>query len=183
MLHGGRSGARGDVGGGVLFNFFPAGGNRRIVEVATDQAERIKALRDEVFDCGIVFGIAFGMAGIGAAILGFLVGMVIVSQTIYATTMENLEEFETLKALGATRWYIIRIVLTQALICGAIGCALGVAVTFPLVQEARKAIPWVETPWWLPAGMIGPSLMMCCAAAIASIRAALTVEPAKVFRA
>jgi len=120
---------------------------------------------------------------LAAAILGFLVGMVIVSQTIYATTMENLEEFATLKALGASRWYIVKIVLTQALICGVIGCALGVAATFPLVREARKAIPWVETPWWLPPGMIGPSLVMCCVAAIASIRAALTVEPARVFRA
>ncbi len=118
-----------------------------------------------------------------AAILGFLVGMVIVSQTIYATTMENLEEFATLKALGASRWYIVRIVLTQALVCGAAGCALGVTATFPLVREARRAIPWVETPWWLPAGMIVPSLVMCCGAAIASIRAALTVEPGRVFRA
>jgi putative ABC transport system permease protein len=118
-----------------------------------------------------------------AAILGFLVGMVIVSQTIYATTMENLEEFATLKALGASRWYVIKIVLTQALICGVIGCGLGVAATFPLVEQARKAIPWIQTPWWLPAGMMGPSLLMCCGAAIASIRAALTVEPGRVFRA
>jgi putative ABC transport system permease protein len=118
-----------------------------------------------------------------AAILGFLVGLVIVSQTIYATTMENLEEFATLKALGATRWYIVRVVLAQALVCGALGCALGLAATFPLVREAQRAIPWVETPWWLPAGMIGPSLLMCCLAAVISIRAALNVEPARVFRA
>ena len=118
-----------------------------------------------------------------AAILGFLVGMVIVSQTIYATTMENLEEFATLKALGASRWYIVKIVLTQALLCGAIGCALGIAATFPLVEQARKAIPWVQTPWWLPPGMVAPSLVMCCGAAVASIRAALTVEPGRVFRA
>jgi len=120
---------------------------------------------------------------LAAAILGFLVGLVIVSQSIYATTMENLEEFATLKALGASRWYIIRVVLVQALICGVIGCAIGLAAELPLVTEAQRAIPWVQTPWWLTAGMIGPSLIMCCLAAVVSIRAALNVEPARVFRA
>jgi putative ABC transport system permease protein len=120
---------------------------------------------------------------LAAAILGFLVGLVVVSQTIYATTMENIEEFATLKAIGATRWYVARVVLTQALICGAIGSLVGAAATVPLVDQARLAIPWVQTPWWLPVGMIGPSLAMCAMAAIVSIRAALTVEPARVFRA
>src|SRR5262245_21023840 len=50
-----------------------------------------------------------------AGFLGFVVGMVIVSQTIYATTMENIEEFATLKAIGASRGYIRRVVLIQAL--------------------------------------------------------------------
>ena len=36
-----------------------------------------------------------------AAVLAFLVGMVVVSQANYATTMERLEGFATLKDLGA----------------------------------------------------------------------------------
>ena len=120
---------------------------------------------------------------LSAAVLGFLVGLVIVSQTIYATTMENVEEFATLKALGATRWYVARIVLIQALLCGALGCLLGLAVTFPLIDQVRRGIPWIVTPWWLPVGMIGPTFVMCELAAIVSIRAALAVEPARVFRA
>src|SRR5437762_186336 len=118
-----------------------------------------------------------------AAILGFLVGLVVVSQTIYATTMENLEEFATLKALGASTSFVMRVVLTQALICALIGNAIGVAVASPLVRTAQKGIPWIRTPWWLTVGMIGPSLVMCCLAAVVSIRAALNVEPARVFRA
>ncbi len=118
-----------------------------------------------------------------AAVLGFLVGLVIVSQTIYATTMENVEEFATLKALGASRWYVSRIVLVQALLCGLMGCIVGLGATFPLIDQVRRGIPWIFTPWWLPVGMIGPSFVMCGLAAIVSIRAALAVEPARVFRA
>jgi putative ABC transport system permease protein len=118
-----------------------------------------------------------------AAILGFLIGLMVVSQTIYATTLENLEEFATLKALGATRWFVIRVVLTQSLVCGVVGCALGLAAALPLVDKARGMIAWIYTPWWLPPAMFIPTLAMCCLAAIVSIRAALAVEPAKVFRA
>lgn len=142
--------------------------------------------RDEFAHRSQIYWISKTGAGGGilaAAILGFLVGLVIVSQTIYATTMENLEEFATLKALGASKSYVMKIVLSQALICGVIGTAIGLAATFPLVSQAQLAIPWIQTPWWLPVGMIAPSLAMCCLAALVSIRAALNVEPARVFRA
>jgi len=124
-----------------------------------------------------------GSAILTAAFLGFLVGAVVVSQTVYATTMENLEEFATLKAMGASRTFIQCVVLIQAWISSLIGCALGVAVAVPLVRVIRGAIPWVYLTWWLPAGMIFVSLSMCSLAAIASVRKAVNVDPAKVFRA
>src|SRR5205823_11804258 len=43
-----------------------------------------------------------GGAILTAAVLGFLIGLVVVSQTVYANTMENIEEYATLKALGAS---------------------------------------------------------------------------------
>lgn len=118
-----------------------------------------------------------------AALLGFLVGLVIVSQNIYATTMENIEEFATLKAIGASRRYIQKIVLTQAFVSGVIGSALGLVATFPLVKGISGSIPWVYTPWWLPLGMIAVSLLMCSLASIVSVRKAVSVEPGRVFRA
>jgi len=56
-----------------------------------------------------------GGAILTAAVLGFLIGLVVVSQTIYANTMENIEEYATLKALGAPKSLVARIVLTQGL--------------------------------------------------------------------
>jgi len=97
--------------------------------------------------------------------------------------MENLGEFATLKAMGASRWYIRRVVLIQALVSSVVGCAIGLAVTFPSVKIVRGSIPWVYTPWWLPAGMILVSLLMCSLASTVSIRKAIRVEPGRVFRA
>ncbi|HUK90165.1 MAG TPA: ABC transporter permease [Blastocatellia bacterium] len=124
-----------------------------------------------------------GGALLTAALLGFLVGLVVVSQNIYATTMENIEEFATLKAIGASRRYIQRIVLSQGLFSGVVGSSLGLAATFPLVNAVRGGIPWVYTPWWLPVGMIGVGLAMCALASVISVRKAVTVDPGKVFRA
>lgn len=124
-----------------------------------------------------------GGALLTSAFLGFLVGLVIVSQNIYATTMENIEEFATLKAIGASRGYIRRVVLIQALVSGLVGSLLGLAAVYPASQAIRGMIAWIYTPWWLPVAMIGMGLVMCALASILSIRKALAVEPAKVFRA
>lgn len=124
-----------------------------------------------------------GGAILTAAILGFFIGLVVASQTIYATTMENIEEYATLKALGASRGYVMGVVLTQALICGVFGSLLGLLASQPAVDAVRGSIAWLNTPAWLPLIVLPLGLMMCCLAALASIRTALNVDPAKVFRA
>src|ERR1700716_356548 len=123
-----------------------------------------------------------GGAILTAAILGFFIGLVVVSQTIYANTMENIEEYATLKALGASEAFVARIVLTQALICGAVGNILGLLAVVPAMNYARSLIPWIHTPWWLPMIMVVMSLLMCSLASIASVRSALTVDPGRVLR-
>lgn len=124
-----------------------------------------------------------GGAILTAAVLGFLIGLVVVSQTIYANTMENIEEYATLKALGASQVFVARIVLVQALICGAIGSVLGLLAVIPSINFAKSLISWIYAPWWLPGAMVVPSLAMCSLASIVSVRSALTVEPGRVFRA
>jgi len=142
--------------------------------------------RDEFANSSARFWIIKTGAGgalLTAALLGFVVGLVVVSQNIYATTMENLEEYATLKAMGASRGYIRRVVLAQALTSGVIGSVLGIALVFPASDGIKGFISWVYTPFWLPIVFIGIGLVMCCLASIVSIRKALSVEPARVFRA
>lgn len=124
-----------------------------------------------------------GGAILVAAVLGFFIGLTIVSQSTYATTIENIEEFATLKALGAGNWFIQRVIVTQSFISGIAGYFLGVLITRPLVQASSGTIPWVSMPWWVPAIVLGPTIAMCVLASLVSVRTALAVEPAKVFRA
>ena len=52
-----------------------------------------------------MFGTGAGVTVLIAAGLGLLVGVVVVAQTIYAATVDHIEEFGTLKAMGATNGY------------------------------------------------------------------------------
>src|SRR5579872_228739 len=118
-----------------------------------------------------------------AALLGFFVGLAIVSQSIYATTMENIEEFATLKAMGASNRFVMGIVVSESLLCGIAGYLLGVLIAVPLVSAATNTIPWLSTPWWIPLAAIPPTLAMCVLASLVSVKKALSVEPGRVFRA
>lgn len=124
-----------------------------------------------------------GSAILTAAVLGFFIGLVVVSQTIYANTMENIEEYATLKALGASRGFVARILIVESLICGTAGSILGLLGVIPALQYAKVLIPWIHTPWWLPMVTIALSLFMCCLAATASVRTSLAIDPGRVFRA
>jgi putative ABC transport system permease protein len=123
-----------------------------------------------------------GGALLTAALLGFVVGTVIASQTMYATTMENLEEFATLAAMGASRRFVAAIVLAQGLIAGTLGTALGIALESLAAESARTLVAWIYAPQWLAPSMFAIAVLMCSIASLSSVRKVVSVEPARVFR-
>jgi putative ABC transport system permease protein len=124
-----------------------------------------------------------GTAILMSAVLGLIVGIVVVSQNMYATVVDRLDEFATLKALGASAGLVRRCVVLQALILGFIGSAVGLLMTVPAVRAARSAISWVETPVWLPVVVLMIGLAMSVVASTVAVRRAINADPASVFRA
>jgi putative ABC transport system permease protein len=124
-----------------------------------------------------------GAALVTAGMLGFVVGVLVVSQTVYATTMEHIEEFATLKALGASSAQVAAMVMVQAIAGTMCGLVLGMIAAYPSMQAARPLIAWIYTPWQLTATIAVSALLMAGLASITAARAALSVEPGRVFRA
>ncbi len=118
-----------------------------------------------------------------SAFLGFLIGLAVISQTTYATTVENIEEYATLKAIGASRWTVRKLVAIQALACGLAGTAFGFAAVRPALDAARGLVTWVETPGWIYFAVSVATLFMSLLASLLSVRVAISVEPGRVFRA
>jgi putative ABC transport system permease protein len=110
-----------------------------------------------------------------------LVGAVVVGQSLYAGTRDHLPEFATLRALGSSAGYIRRVILAQALLCAAIGCALGAVVGLLVVQfSAETAMPVVVTPR-VALIILGVTFVMCCVGAISAIVKIMHLDPATVF--
>src|SRR6185503_12377907 len=64
--------------------------------------------------------------------LGCLVGIVVVAQTLYTSTMEHIREFGTVKAIGGGNGDIYLILGKQATIAAIAGFALGALQAFAL---------------------------------------------------
>src|SRR5262249_20904791 len=64
--------------------------------------------------------------------LGTLVGVVIVAQTLYASTTEHLAEFGTIKALGGRNSDVYGLIAEQAMFASALGFGVGLALTYGL---------------------------------------------------
>ena len=125
--------------------------------------------------------------GAGASILftaclGMLVGGVVISQTIYSTTMEHIREFGTLKAIGASNAYIHRIIVKQALISAVIGYAIGMGATLLIAWRSRTMPICVSMPFWLAALTLLLTALVCVVAAMVSINKVTKIDPAMVFK-
>jgi putative ABC transport system permease protein len=118
-----------------------------------------------------------------AAILGFLVGLAVVAQTVYAATLESFDDFVTLRALGATWPVLVGAIEVQSLGLGVVGGLLGIAIAEPLITLTESSlVPWIATPWWLRIFSFLCGVVICGLASLAAVRRIFTIEPADVFR-
>lgn len=129
-----------------------------------------------------MFTTGAGVAVLIAAALGLVVGFVVVAQTIYATTMDHIREYGTLKAMGAPNSYVYKVIMKQAAISAVIGYALGMIVSLFVVQGSQKGGAAILMPPSMAMGMFFLTLTMCVGAALVSINRVTHIDPAMVFK-
>ena len=129
-----------------------------------------------------MFTTGAGVAVLIAAGLGLVVGFVVVAQTIYATTVDHIREFGTLKAMGAPNSYVYKVIMKQAAISAVIGYVLGMIVSVFVVHASQKGGAAILMPAPMAVGMFFLTLTMCVGAALVSINKVTRIDPAMVFR-
>ena len=128
-----------------------------------------------------LFGTGAGAALFAGALLGVIVGTVVVAQTLYASTKEHLNEFATLRAMGSSRRYIYNVIVWQALLSAIIGFSIAALVSDVVVRlTAATALPIVITPG-LIVGLFLLTIVMCIGSSIAAIVQVTRIDPAMVF--
>jgi putative ABC transport system permease protein len=117
--------------------------------------------------------------------LGFIVGAAVVGQTFMIFVLENLRQFGALKAMGVSNGTLLRMVLAQAGAVAAIGYGLGIglaAVFFEVTGRFNVDLRGFFLPWWVAAIVALAVVLIILVASVFSIRKALTLDPAVVFK-
>ena len=115
--------------------------------------------------------------------LGCLVGVVVVAQTLYTSTLEHLKEFGTVKAIGGSNADIYRILGTQAAIAAVVGFVAGGGFALALGPAMAGIGLKLIVPPSLGAVVFAGTLVLCLASAFVSFRKVAAIDPALVFRA
>jgi putative ABC transport system permease protein len=129
-----------------------------------------------------MFTTGAGLALLVAAFMGLCVGVVVVSQTLYATTVDHLPEFGTLRAIGASNRYIYGVIIRQAVMSALAGYAVGLIVSLGIVRASRGAGPAILLPPELAVAMLVLTVVMCVGAAMISIKKVMKLDPGMVFK-
>ena len=116
------------------------------------------------------------------AIMGFVVGAIIVYQILFADVSEHLNEYATLRAMGYANRFISGIVIQQAVILGVLGYIPGVIAVHWLYGKAAAA---TNLPLYITQDraitVLIMTLAMCAISALLALRKVRRLDPADVF--
>jgi putative ABC transport system permease protein len=116
--------------------------------------------------------------------LGFIIGVAIAGQTFYLFTLENLNQFGALKAMGLSNRRLVGMILLQGLVVGLIGYGVGMGLAAAFFESTSNVtqLAGLHIPWYVMAGVAVSVLVIVILASLLSIRKVLVLEPAIVFR-
>jgi putative ABC transport system permease protein len=91
--------------------------------------------------------------------IGVLIGFAVVCLSMYMAVLQRTREIGILKSLGASRWYVIDIILREAVLLAVVGTAMGIAMSYGVQWLLRTFAPASFSPaidpsWWPIAGLI-----------------------------
>jgi putative ABC transport system permease protein len=123
-------------------------------------------------------GISFGLA----ALLGLLVGLAVVAQTLYSSVTERIKEFGTLKAMGADDRCISRFLVAQALGNAVLGSVVGLVATVLIGHFMSTPRAPVVLTWEVAAASVVLVGLICLLAAWLPYWRIRRIDPASVLR-
>jgi len=123
-------------------------------------------------------GISFGTS----TLFGVIVGFVIVALSMFSAVVDNVREFGTLKAMGATTWDLAKLLFVQALGYAVLGSTVGLFLVTRMAEGIRSPNLVLVLPWWMYAGTFGFMAILCIVASSLALVRVRSVEPGMVFR-
>ena len=123
-------------------------------------------------------GITFGTS----TVFGLVVGFVIVALTMFSGVIDNIREFGTLKAIGATNWDLAKLLLAQAIAYALVGSLLGLSAVTSIANAIRSPKLGILIGPELALGTTALMILLCILASSFALLRLRKLEPAMVFR-
>ncbi|MEL6384790.1 MAG: ABC transporter permease DevC [Cyanobacteria bacterium J06626_18] len=147
-------------------------------DVLIGSTEDFAQIEREYWANGTGIGFIFGL---GVSV-GFIVGIVIVYQILYSDVSEHLPEYATLKAMGYTDNYLLRVLIQEALILAVLGYIPSIALAFGLYYLAAAATMLPITMTTRRAITVFVlTVVMCSVSGAIALRKLRTADPADIF--
>jgi putative ABC transport system permease protein len=123
-------------------------------------------------------GSSFGFS----TLIGILVGVVIITLTMYTNVLNRQRDFAVLRALGARQRDVFAIIIFQALTIGCIGLLIGFFLLAGFLFGVKGSRLPANLPLWLPPAHALFTFLLCFLGSALALRRALKIEPASAFR-
>jgi putative ABC transport system permease protein len=147
-----------------------------VAHTTAEMAQLTRAYWEERTSVGFILGLG--------ATVGFIVGMVIVGQILYASVADHIREFGTLKAMGASNWVVYSVIMEQALWMAVLGYIPSMVLCFGLSSwtlAAKGVLILIEPTTAATVFVI--TVVMCVGSALFAVQKVTRVDPAIVFKA
>jgi len=123
---------------------------------------------------GSVFGVG--------VIIGFLIGVIICYQILFNEITDNMPQYATMKAMGFSKSFLVKLVLKQALLLSILGFIPGLIGGYLLyfgIQHYTKILMFMTVPRVALIFLL--TVFMCVFAGLLAARKVLKADPAELY--
>lgn len=122
-------------------------------------------------------GMSFGTLVVFAMISGFF----IIGLTLYSSALDRVKDYGTLKAIGANKSYVNRLLITQALLYALIGFSVAFLLLTGFSQGVKKSGLEINFSFEFISFLLGITLFISIGGSLFAVRKISKLEPASVF--
>ena len=152
--------------------------NERLPELTAFTSKQYAQVSESFWTTRTGIGMSFG----ASTVLGLLVGLVMVGQTLYAMVLDRISEFATLKAIGATEREIIALLAAQSAFVALLGIGIGIVLSAAIGFLFSTPRSTIQIPPGLYVASAGLVFVICLVASGLPYLRVRRVDPHEVLQ-
>ena len=140
--------------------------------------EQVKAWERSYWQYSTNIGFVFGLL----TIMGFVIGIILCYQIIYADIADHLSEYATLKAIGYRNIFLYGVIFQESLLLAVMGFIPATLLTYGLYAISQHATGLVfEMRLDRSLNLLVMTVLMCFIAGLISLVKVQQSDPAEIF--